>query len=79
MTRDIIFEKNVGLANALLKTGKCKNLGHWVLRCDDNIEDMKILQKACSEYLADAEYKGVRKYKLLFAESGNYNNSMLIE
>lgn len=75
MKRDIIFLKNVGLANALLNTGKCKNEGNFIIRCEDKREDMELLQKACSNYLANTEYKN---YKLCFANSENYKDIITI-
>ena len=76
MKRDIIFFKNVGLINVLLKTGKCTNEGDFILRCEDKKEDMEILQKACSDYLANTEYKN---YRLCFANSEDYGDIVIIE
>lgn len=78
MKRDVLFLKDVGLANALLATEKCENTGNWKIRCDDNIEDMKILQSACTEYLAHCPYTSMRNYKLTFANSENYRDFIII-
>jgi len=75
MKRHIIFEKNVLLANALLSTGKCKNEGNWIFTCNDNIEDMKILQKACDEVTRGTDY---RNYKLVFANENDYSDFVII-
>lgn len=71
MKRDIIFMKSVKLANALLETGKVKNEGNWLLTCNDSIEDMKIIQKACSDFLLNSIFKN---YKLCFANSEDYRD-----
>ena len=71
MKRDIIFMKSTQLANALLATGKVKNEGNFLLTCDDNIEDMKTIQKACSDFLKNTPFKN---YKLCFANSEDYRN-----
>lgn len=78
MKRDVLFLKDVGLANALLATKKCENTGNWTIRCNDNIEDMKILQDACTEYLAKCPYTSMRNYKLTFANSENYRDFITI-
>lgn len=71
MKRHILFLKNVSLANALLATGKCENEGNWILTCDDNIEDIQILQRAATEFLKGTNYKD---YELCFAKPCNYSD-----
>jgi hypothetical protein len=71
----ILFLKNIQLVNVLLSTGKCKNEGNWILSCEDNKEDMKILQKSCTEFLKCTVYKD---YKLCFANPINYGDFMMV-
>ena len=71
MRRDIIFLKSVSLANALLRTGVCKNERGWLFTCEDDEETMKALQKACSEHLKNTTH---RNYKLIFANSNDYSD-----
>lgn len=71
MKRHILFLKNVSLANALLATGKCENEGSWILTCDDNKEDIQILQNAATEFLKGTNYKD---YELCFANPCNYSD-----
>lgn len=75
MKRHILFLKSVTLANILLGTGKCKNEGKWILICEDNIEDMRVLQNATTEFLRGTNYKN---YKLCFAEPNNYGNFIIL-
>lgn len=75
MKRHILFHKSIALANVLLATGKCKNEGRWIFTCKDNVEDMQILQKACSEFLKNTDY---RNYKLCFGEPNNYGKFITI-
>ncbi len=74
--KDIIFLKNVKLVNALLKTGKCKNEGRWIITCEDNEEDMRILQKAYTHALKGTIY---RNHKLIFSDRGDYSNLKIID
>jgi len=71
MKRHIIFEKNARVANALMATGKCKNEGNWIFSCDDNMEDMKILQQAVSEVFKGTDY---RNFLLGFANEDDYSD-----
>ena len=71
MKMHIIFEKNTYLANAILATGKVKNEGNWIFSCQDNIEDMKAIQKVFSEKVKNTPYKN---YKLTFANENDYSD-----
>lgn len=75
MKRHIIFEKNSKIANALLGTGKCTNEGNWLFTCNDNIEDMKVLQNAVDELTKGTAYKN---YKLVFANENNYSDFITV-
>lgn len=75
MKKHILFLKNVQLVNALLKTGKCKNEGNWIIVCEDNKEDMQLLQNATSEFLKNTIYKD---YKLCFANPNDYSDLIII-
>lgn len=75
MKRHILFLKSTALANVLLATGKCKNEGQWVLTCEDNMEDMKILQNATANFFKNTDYKN---YKLCFADPENYGSFITI-
>lgn len=74
--KSIIYLKSVKVVNALLKTGKCKNEGRWSISCEDNEEDMKILQKAYSHVLKGTIYKD---HKLIFHNPGEYQNFKSVE
>lgn len=75
MKRHIIFEKNTMVANALLNTGKCKNEGNWIFSCNNNMEDMKILQDAVTELFKGTGY---RNYKLVFANENDYSDLITV-
>jgi hypothetical protein len=60
---NIIYLNEKVLKDCLLKTGKCKDENENGLTCNYDIEDMKVLQKACNECLKDTIYKD---YKLNF-------------
>jgi hypothetical protein len=69
MKRHIIFQKNIGLVNALLETGLCRNEGNWIISCKDSIYEMWKLQEACIKFFKDTPYKN---YKLAFVLPHNY-------
>lgn len=75
MKRHVIFEKNTLIANTLLATGKCENEGSWIFTCNDDKEDMKVLQNAFDEIAKGTAY---RNCKLLFANENNYSDFITV-
>ncbi|MBU3173259.1 hypothetical protein [Clostridium estertheticum] len=75
--RDILFQKDDGLLQALLSTGLCENKGNWIIKCENDIKVMKELQKACSEHMKTV--KNYEDYKLCFANETDYKDNITIK
>lgn len=75
MKRHLIFPKSTIIINALLKTGKCKNEGDWIITCNEDMQDMKILQETFKETVKNTYYKD---YKISFANPTNYSDFITI-